>query len=79
MSFTGFTGFTGLVVPTSFALWFNPDHSNLLPCSAILGILLQFVADLMAHTLVILAEMPIDIIPGSLGLHFFFDYSAVRN
>jgi iron complex transport system permease protein len=71
VAFAGMIGFVGLVVPHLLRLWFGPDHRLLLPACALLGAALLLLADLLARTLVIPAELPIGIITALLGGPFF--------
>lgn len=68
---TGTIGFVGLVVPHLLRLSIGPDHRYLLPGSALLGAALLLLADLLARTLVVPAELPIGIVTSLLGAPFF--------
>ncbi len=68
---SGIIGFVGLVVPHLLRLALGPDHHWLLPGSALLGASLLLLADLLARTLVVPAELPIGIITALLGGPFF--------
>ncbi len=71
VSVTGLIGFVGLVVPHVIRLLIGPDHRLLLPASCLLGASLLLVADLLARTLVLPAELPIGIVTALLGGPFF--------
>lgn len=64
-------GFVGLVVPHLVRLVAGPDHRFLLPASALLGAALLLLADLLARTLVLPAELPIGIVTSCVGGPFF--------
>jgi iron complex transport system permease protein len=68
---SGIIGFIGLVVPHLVRLLLGPDHRWLLPGSALLGANLLLLADLVARTVVIPAELPIGIITALVGGPFF--------
>ena len=67
----GLVAFVGLVVPHVIRLLIGPDHRWLLPGSAIAGALLMLVADNIARTIVLPAELPTGIITALLGAPFF--------
>lgn len=67
----GIIGFLGLVVPHLIRLAFGPDHRLLLPASALLGASLLVVADLLARTVAVPAEVPIGIVTALVGGPFF--------
>ena len=64
-------GFVGLVVPHLIRITFGADHKLLLPASFLLGAILLNVADLLARTIAIPAELPIGVITALLGAPFF--------
>jgi len=71
VAFCGIIGFVGLVVPHLLRMLIGPDNRFLLPTSALLGAILLLVADTLARTVVIPAEMPIGIITAFVGVPFF--------
>ncbi|MCC5936862.1 MAG: iron ABC transporter permease [Lunatimonas sp.] len=71
VSMTGTIGFVGLIVPHLIRLKFGADHRLVLPGSFLLGAGLLTVADLIARTIVMPAELPIGIITAILGSPFF--------
>ncbi len=71
VALAGIIGFVGLVVPHLIRLWSGPDHRVLLPCSALLGALLMVLADTVARTLFLPAELPIGILTALIGGPFF--------
>lgn len=71
VALTGAIGFVGLVVPHLVRLALGPDHRLLLPASGLLGAALLLLADLLARTLVLPAELPIGILTSCVGGPFF--------
>lgn len=71
VALTGAIGFVGLVVPHLVRLMMGADHRSLFPLSALLGAALVLVADLVARTIVLPAELPIGILTALLGGPFF--------
>jgi iron complex transport system permease protein len=71
VSVSGTIGFIGLVVPHLIRLMAGPDHRYVLPGSALLGALLLLIADLLARTVAVPAEVPIGILTAVLGGPFF--------
>jgi len=71
VALTGVIGFVGLVVPHIVRLLIGPDHRSLLPASMLLGAALLMMADLLARTVVLPAELPIGIVTSCLGGPFF--------
>lgn len=71
VALTGAIGFVGLVVPHLVRLLMGADHRTLFPLSALLGAALVLVADLVARTIVVPAELPIGILTAMLGGPFF--------
>ena len=75
---SGMIGFVGLVVPHLIRLWLGPNHRTLLPASGLLGAILLILADLLARTLLLPAELPIGIVTAVLGGPFFL-YLLLRD
>ena len=75
---SGMIGFVGLVVPHLIRLWLGPNHRVLLPASALLGAILLILADLLARTIVVPAELPIGIVTAVMGGPFFL-YLLLRD
>ncbi|MGD9538205.1 MAG: FecCD family ABC transporter permease [Alphaproteobacteria bacterium] len=67
----GVIGFVGLLVPHLLRLVLGPDHRTLLPAAALLGAILLLIADLLARTIVLPAELPIGILTSCIGGPFF--------
>jgi len=71
VALTGVIGFVGLVVPHLIRLMIGADHRALLPASIILGATLLLVADLVARTIALPAELPVGILTSCIGGPFF--------
>lgn len=71
VALTGAIGFVGLVVPHLVRLMMGADHRTLFPLSALLGGALVLLADLVARTIVVPAELPIGILTALFGGPFF--------
>ncbi|MBL29156.1 MAG: heme ABC transporter permease [Rhodospirillaceae bacterium] len=71
VAISGVIGFVGLVVPHLVRLMAGPDHRTVLPASALLGASLMLIADLLARSLVLPAELPIGILTSCVGGPFF--------
>ncbi|OAB60988.1 hypothetical protein AY599_17975 [Leptolyngbya valderiana BDU 20041] len=71
VALTGVIGFVGLVVPHLVRLTLGPDHRALLPAALMLGASLLLLADLLARSLVLPAELPIGILTSCVGGPFF--------
>ena len=71
VALTGVIGFVGLVAPHLVRLLGGPSHRYVLPGAALCGALLMTLADLLARTLVIPAELPVGIVTSALGAPFF--------
>ncbi|WP_343564531.1 FecCD family ABC transporter permease [Kiloniella sp. b19] len=68
---SGIIGFVGLIVPHLIRLLFGPDHRFLIPASALGGAILLVIADTLARTVVIPAEIPVGILTSLIGGPFF--------
>jgi iron complex transport system permease protein len=71
VALTGAIGFVGLLVPHLVRLLMGADHRTLFPLSALLGACLVLLADLVARTIVVPAELPIGILTAMIGGPFF--------
>lgn len=71
VSVSGVIGFVGLVVPHVMRFCLGSDHRGLLPGSALAGAILLLLADTLARTLVIPAEMPVGLLTSLLGGPWF--------
>jgi iron complex transport system permease protein len=71
VALVGMIGFIGLIVPHLIRICFGADHRLVLPASFLLGSILMNLADLLARTIVMPAEMPIGVITALIGAPFF--------
>lgn len=71
VSATGVIGFIGLVVPHVVRMISGPGHRMLLPLSVLMGASLMLIADIVARTAVLPAELPIGIVTACVGGPFF--------
>ena len=71
VALTGIIAFVGLMVPHLVRRLLGPDHRWLLPGSALLGATLLLLADLLARTIVLPAELPVGVITSMVGGPFF--------
>ncbi len=71
VSVSGIIGFVGLVVPHIIRLIVGPNHSFLLPASILGGVTSLLLADLLARTVVVPAELPIGVVTAMIGGPFF--------
>lgn len=71
VALTGIIGFVGLMVPHLVRRLLGPDHRWLLPGSALLGACLLLLADLLARTIVLPAELPVGVVTSTIGGPFF--------
>jgi iron complex transport system permease protein len=68
---SGLIGFVGLVVPHLIRLLTGPDHRRLLPAAALAGGFTLVLADALARSVVVPAEIPVGIVTAALGAPFF--------
>jgi iron complex transport system permease protein len=71
VSVSGIIGFVGLVVPHLMRFCLGSDHRWMLPGSALAGAMLLLLADTLARTVVIPAEMPVGLLTSLLGGPWF--------
>ena len=71
VSVAGVIGFVGLVVPHVIRLIAGPDHRFLLPTSILGGATALLLADLLARTVVVPAELPLGAVTAMVGGPFF--------
>ncbi|KAA5923499.1 iron ABC transporter permease [Pantoea sp. Bo_2] len=71
VSVSGIIGFVGLVVPHVMRFCLGSDHRWLLPGSALAGAILLLLADTLARTLVVPAEMPVGLLTSLIGGPWF--------
>ena len=63
----GLIGFVGLIVPHAMRLVFGPDHTRLLPLSAVAGAAFLVVADLLSRVVIPPNELPVGILTAFVG------------
>jgi iron complex transport system permease protein len=68
----GMVGFVGLVAPHLVRLLVGPDHRVVLPGAALAGGTLVVLADIVARTVVVPAELPLGVVTALVGVPFFF-------
>ncbi|NKI73905.1 iron ABC transporter permease [Dickeya sp. CFBP 2040] len=71
VSVSGIIAFVGLVTPHLMRLLLGADHRWLLPGAALGGALLLLLADTLARTLVVPAEMPVGLLTSLIGGPWF--------
>jgi|AGTN01.3.fsa_nt_gi ABC-type Fe3+-siderophore transport system, permease component len=71
VSVSGLIGFVGLVVPHMVRMMLGPSHRRMMPVSMVLGSLVMIVADTLARTIAMPAEVPIGLLLGLIGAPFF--------
>jgi iron complex transport system permease protein len=77
VAFCGMIGFLGLVAPHLARLVIGHDHRWLVPVSALIGIVIIAIGDLVTRIAVAPAELPIGLVTGALGGPVFL-YLLVR-
>lgn len=68
---SGMIGFVGLVVPHVARLLLGPSHRVVMPACLVLGPLVVMVADTLARTIALPAEVPIGLLLSLIGAPFF--------
>jgi iron complex transport system permease protein len=71
VSFSGVIGFVGLIIPHITRLLVGPDHSILLPSSALVGAIFLVLSDTLARTIIAPAEIPVGVVTSFFGAPFF--------
>ena len=72
VAFCGMISFVGLIAPHLVRLWVGPDQRQVLPLAMLLGGLLLLVADTLARSVAVPAEIPVGIFTALVGGPFFF-------
>ena len=67
----GLISFVGLVVPHIMRMVLGPDHTRLLPATALAGAVLLLVADTVARTIIAPAELSVGVLTAFIGGPFF--------
>jgi iron complex transport system permease protein len=70
VSAAGIIGFVGLIVPHIMRRITGPDHTFLLPASALGGAIFLTLSDTLAKTVLYPMELPVGVITGLLGSGF---------
>ncbi|MDH4450876.1 MAG: iron ABC transporter permease [Rhodoferax sp.] len=71
VAWCGMIGFIGLIAPHLVRIWAGADQRRVVPLSMLMGGLLLLVADTLARTVAIPAEIPVGIFTALLGSPFF--------
>lgn len=71
VAWCGMIGFIGLIAPHLVRAWIGSDQRQVVPLSMLMGGLLLLVADTLARTVAIPAEIPVGIFTALLGSPFF--------
>jgi iron complex transport system permease protein len=71
VAWCGMIGFIGLIAPHLVRVWVGADQRRVVPLSMLMGGLLLLVADTLARTIAIPAEIPVGIFTALLGSPFF--------
>ena len=71
VSMCGMIGFVALVAPHMVRMICGPDNRVVVPGSALTGAILLLIADIIARTSVVPAELPIGILTALIGAPFF--------
>ncbi len=71
VAWCGMIGFIGLIAPHLVRAWIGPDQRHVVPQSMLMGGLLLLVADTLARTVAIPAEIPVGIFTALLGSPVF--------
>jgi iron complex transport system permease protein len=67
----GLISFVGLVVPHMMRMVLGPDHSRLLPATALAGAVFLLLADTVARTIIAPAELSVGVLTAFIGGPFF--------
>jgi iron complex transport system permease protein len=76
VAWCGMIGFISLIAPHMARAIAGPDHRQVLPLSMLLGGSLLLLADTLARTVAIPAEIPVGIFTALLGAPFFLSLLA---
>jgi iron complex transport system permease protein len=77
VAMVGTIAFVGLVVPHIVRMLIGPNHTYLLPASALAGAILLLLADTLSRVVIAPSELPVGIITAIIGVPFFV--SLLRN
>jgi iron complex transport system permease protein len=67
----GLISFVGLVVPHIMRMMLGPDHTRLLPVTALAGAVFLILADTVARTIIAPAELSVGVLTAFIGGPFF--------
>ena len=67
----GLISFVGLVVPHMMRMLLGPDHTRLLPVTALAGAVFLLLADTVARTVIAPSELPVGVLTAFIGGPFF--------
>jgi iron complex transport system permease protein len=67
----GLISFVGLIVPHMMRMLLGPDHTRLLPVTALAGAVFLILADTVARTVIAPAELPVGVLTAFIGGPFF--------
>ena len=79
VALAGTIAFVGLVVPHIIRLLIGPNHTYLLPLSALGGAILLLLADTLARTILAPIELPVGLVTAMFGAPFFISLLRHRN
>jgi iron complex transport system permease protein len=79
VALVGTIAFVGLVVPHIVRMLVGPEHSVLLPASALAGAILLVVADTLSRVVMAPTELPVGIITAIIGVPFFISLLRQRH
>ncbi|MBB4844186.1 iron complex transport system permease protein [Paucibacter oligotrophus] len=71
VAWCGSIGFIGLMAPHLARQWVGADQRQLMPCAMLVGALLLLLADTLARTLAVPAEIPVGIFTALIGAPWF--------
>ncbi|WP_414501737.1 FecCD family ABC transporter permease [Zymobacter sp. IVIA_5232.4 C2] len=71
VALAGIIGFLGLMIPHALRLVLGPSHRYLMPASMLAGATLLVMADALARTLILPAELPVGLLISLLGGPYF--------
>lgn len=71
VSFSGIIGFVGFLIPHMVRIIFGPSNKILIPFSALGGAIFLLLADTVARTIVVPAELPVGAVTALIGSPYF--------
>ena len=79
VALAGTIAFVGLIVPHMVRMVTGPDHSKLLPATALAGACLLVLADTLARILLAPTELPVGVVTALIGVPFFISLLRRRH